>query len=289
MDIPYLHNGLEPAMSFDGLEVLESELSWRGYASHLMLSSPERFSDVRLPLDSMPDFKWFENYYRSCIEDNEPMFTRFVMFTEAGFVGTIHLYRWKPETFVSLCPSSDGVGITFEHPGLLKAEEALKEDPLTEAMSWVSLAPRTRSEVLSMCGSDHWWRRAAIASGMTVSMIMDIGDGPVRRLAVDPDWRVRSWLARNYFVDDPVVIDALIHDADWRVRQGLCLGKHYTQGLLMAPLLEDPVFEVRLAAAEVMYHCCWPNEFAGAVTTILDSGCDDCIKEAVAMGAVSGE
>ena len=94
----------------------------------------------------------------------------------------------------------------------------------------------------------------------------------MERLAEDDDPVVRMALARNCRVCFPGVLDRLSSDPDWRVRKALCQNGgvyiNYTgffddigrridrewQAHVMTRLADDPEYEVRLAAAEVVAH-----------------------------------
>lgn len=119
----------------------------------------------------------------------------------------------------------------------------------------------------------------------------------MERLAEDDDPVVRMALARNCRVCFPGVLDRLSSDPDWRVRKALCQNGgvyiNYTgffndigrridrewQAHVMIRLADDPEYEVRLAAAEVVAHSRKDGFMRErCVRAVLDSRHDDDFK-----------
>ena len=125
------------------------------------------------------------------------------------------------------------------------------------------------------------------------------------QLAEDGSRVVRMALARNREACLPHVMSRLSQDPDWRVRRAVCqnagvcidyggwgyCGRRFDvqwQASIIKGLANDPEYEVRLAAAEVVAHSDqYGHYYGGMVAAVLDSPYDDDFKADVMMEAVA--
>ena len=117
----------------------------------------------------------------------------------------------------------------------------------------------------------------------------------IGRLASDPDWRVRRAAAMNDDVPDRM-FERLAGDVDWRVRRGCCQclfainpwakgNASSRRAEIIAGLLDDPEFEVMIAAVEFALHA--PPEIRSSVSGRLLSLGDERVREAVTVKLLS--
>ena len=287
MKTPYEDNGLFVVGRRGGHAVCEVERSCRGFLAWHSLVTPGDGSPS-CPED-VDDWLLTEYFFSVC-HVNDPYRRQFLMFRNGDAVaysrseynpsdGRARLkWAWSNWYYPDAYP--------VKEMGFLEAEEMIVSGLTLEFSTIWRAETCGKEEFAGMMDSGGWWMRAAACAGAN-GRHFGVFSAGFERLSEDPDPRVRMRLAENPCVSRDLAL-RLAHDPDWRVRTHVCFGQCLSQrkGLEdFAFLLEDPVFEVQLGAAELMY---WkaPVKSIPAMV-IMDSPCDDRIKAAVMMREIT--
>ena len=149
----------------------------------------------------------------------------------------------------------------------------------------------TYDEYLQAITSDDPNMRRIAACHHLSLYLKNMDSEPWIRLSEDPDWRVRKAVAMNDSMGDDIFVK-MAGDPDWRVRRGCCQcmaainpwGMANVTGKraeTLVGLLDDPEFEVRVAAVEYALHA--PLEVRSLAAGRLLDLKDEPLREAVMM------
>lgn len=141
-------------------------------------------------------------------------------------------------------------------------KELRRNGKLRQCFDYVQIDTIDRLRAAAHNGSEA----ERVAAAYSMSVFGGYTDARLaEKLVDDESWRVRMMLASSSDVLDLSIMERLAQDPDWRVRRGLCLctaainpwmSNDFSAGqyAVMTRLLEDPEFEVRVAATEMVIH-----------------------------------
>lgn len=285
--------GLETWFRSGDMEACRVDRSWRSYAAWKAYRSIDPAECVGIGPDRMtPDPECFcDYYYLFCLSD--PTSSRLILLNGGqlaafGYI-TINC-KGSPKVSWDWCgwgkpKSMSGDFISIDR----RVREAAEVELSTAAGIKLLYNRMSRPAMEQLMASRNPHDRAGLAMTLEADDCMRAGD-LLDRLAHDESPLVRMALAANIIIPDSTA-GMLMDDPDWHVRLAACLGRcaGHWKGMQVAPLLDDPVFDVQVAAAEAMCHSNEDGNYSSkAVSRILGSGCADCIKEAVAAAALEG-
>lgn len=293
----FIGDGIENIAEYDEIGVYRAERSYRGYFIFEKIRKSCEYNHDDGDMTSEFDQDMFNGYINDFTFFPAMLDHGIMLFSKEGMIGWGSVVLGERMKINWNCNHYGSEWIYYRDISFRSIMNRLKKDvfhlndPLTCMLmrrkppkGEIMCFDRLMEDVFDFEGIFYKSVLAKFMTGSDIERRPDIVD----KLCSDKNWIVRKQMAENHFISKE---DAyrMACDKDWRVRVGFCHGKNTALNSIdeIAPLLEDPEFNVRVAAAGIIYdHKQFGVSKDQIAKTILSSNCDECIKTAIILNLI---